>query len=272
MPPLKVNFFHVFFQLLVDNGHLLGLVIWRIGFSLGCIHLFLALAGCGRISDEAWYSTSLDREEVLSGFSDADVHVFVCCVVKSFDTFDRGVHDFVLGRLGLPIWFRRTYFSYHASVRLRFKWCRALEAILGVEPQLYADILKCVSGSSAVLLGAARFTNFYIGLVGQEAAPKKCVLLSTVKKVRSDMKNWSVSDAGDKWSFKLDVRDLGGHLDATRRARAAIPGRVSGWRRAAAAFGIVFCILGFRSWTMVRRRCGSFWDLDRSWWFLRACP
>ena len=34
------------------------------------------------------------------------------------------------------------------------------------------------------------------------------------------MKHWLVSDAGDKWSVKLDVRDLGGHLDATRRVRA----------------------------------------------------
>ena len=37
-----------------------------------------------------------------------------------------------LGRLGLPDWFRRAYFSYHSQVRLRFKlaagrgepWCR----------------------------------------------------------------------------------------------------------------------------------------------------
>ena len=49
------------------------------------------------------------------------VHVFVADVVKSFDTVDRGILDFVLGRLGLPVWFRRVYFSYHANVRLRFK-------------------------------------------------------------------------------------------------------------------------------------------------------
>ena len=54
----------------------------------------------------------------------------------------------------------------------------------------------CVSDSSAVLHSAARFTDLYITLVGQEAAPKKCVLLSTSGKVRSEMKNWSVSDAG----------------------------------------------------------------------------
>ena len=31
---------------------------------------------------------------------------------------------------------------------------------------------------------------------------------------RGDMKGWSVSDAGDKWSVRLDFRDLGGHLDS----------------------------------------------------------
>ena len=38
------------------------------------------------------------------------------------------------------------------------------------------------------------------------------------------MKGWSVSDTGDKWSVRLDFRDLGGHLDSTLRARAATLG------------------------------------------------
>ena len=38
------------------------------------------------------------------------------------------------------------------------------------------------------------------------------------------MKGWLVSDTGDKWSVKLDVRDLGGHLDSTLRARATTLG------------------------------------------------
>ena len=187
---------------------------------------------------------------------------FVADVVKSFDTVDRGILDFVLGRLGLPVWFRRVYFGYHANVRLRFKlacglgsswvrdggipqgcplsmvfivalylpWCRALESIPGVRPQLYADNLKCVSGSPAALLSAARFTNLCISLVGQKAAPKKCVFLSNSKDTRSDMRCWVVSDAGDKWSVRLDVRDPGGHLDSTRRARAV----TLGFRMAAA--------------------------------------
>ena len=164
--------------------------------------------------------------------------------------------DWVLGRLVLPVWFRRVNFGYHGNVRLRFKlacglgspwtrdggipqgcplsmdfivalnlpWCRALESIPGVRPQLYADNLMCVSGSPDALLSAARCSNMYFRLVGQEAAPKKCVFLSTAKKVRSDRKGLVVSDSGDRWTVKLDVRDLGGHLDSTLRARTTTLG------------------------------------------------
>ena len=47
----------------------------------------------------------------------------------------------------------------------------------------------------------------------------KCVLLSTSKSVRKAMKLWDVSCGGGFWKVQLDVRDLGGHLDFTRRAR-----------------------------------------------------
>ena len=57
-----------------------------------------------------------------------DFHIFVADVVKSFDTVDRDILDCALGRLGLPAWFRRVYFSVHREVRLRFK----LAAGLGV--------------------------------------------------------------------------------------------------------------------------------------------
>ena len=43
--------------------------------------------------------------------------MFVADVVKSFDTVDRGILDYVLSRLG----FRHACFEYHAMVRLRFK-------------------------------------------------------------------------------------------------------------------------------------------------------
>ena len=144
------------------------------------------------------------------------------------------------------------YFSYHASVRLRFKlasglgeawtrdggipqgcplsmvfivafyvpWCRYLSSQHGVTPQLYADNLKCTATDGYTLLDAARFTDQYIRAVGQEASPSKCVLLSTSKATRKRMKNWATSTGDKGWAVKLDVRDLGGHLDITNRARA----------------------------------------------------
>ena len=151
--------------------------------------------------------------------------------------------------LGLPGWFRHSYFEYHAHVRLRFKlasglgrswtrdgsipqgcplsmmfivalylpWCRYLSAQIGVQPQLYADNLKCLSRSPDLLLHAARFTTQYVRLVGQEIAPSKCVFLSTSREVRKDMREWVLSREVDQWSVKFDVRDLGGHLDTTFR-------------------------------------------------------
>ena len=138
----------------------------------------------------------------------------------------------------LPAWFRHAYFEYHSHVRLRFKlaaglghpwtrdggipqgcplsmmfivalylpWCRYLGAQCGVSPQLYADNLKCVSRDPDLLLHAARFTTGYVRLVGQEPAPSKCVLLSTSKAVRVEMRGWFLSDEGHKWTVKLDVR------------------------------------------------------------------
>ena len=44
-----------------------------------------------------------------------------------------------------------------------------------------------------------------------------CVLLSISRAVRVEMRSWVLSDEGHKWIVKLDVRDLGGHLDTTLR-------------------------------------------------------
>ena len=169
-------------------------------------------AGSGTGSVEAWCTTALDIEEVLAGAADSHVHLFVADVIKSFDTVDRGILDCVSSSLGLPAWFRHAYFEYHAHVRLRFKlasglgepwtrdgcipqgcplsmifivalyvpWCRHLSDQVGVEPQLYADNLKCVSRDPDLLLSAARFTTGYFRLVGQEPAPGKCVFLGSV--------------------------------------------------------------------------------------------
>ena len=42
--------------------------------------------------------------------------------------------------------------------------------------------------------------------------------MSTSAAVRKDMKGWLIPDDGDRWSVKLDVRDLGQHLDVTCRS------------------------------------------------------
>ena len=63
-----------------------------------------------------------------------------------------------------------------------------------------------------MLLRTARFTTGYVRLVGQEPAPSKCVLSSTSRAVRKDMKDWVVSQEGDRWSVNFDVQDLGGSL------------------------------------------------------------
>ena len=83
-------------------------------------------AGGGRGSVEAWYTSSLDIEEVLAGATDSHVHLFVADVIKSFDTVDRAILDRVLSSLGLPGWFRHAYFEYHAHVRMRFKLASGL--------------------------------------------------------------------------------------------------------------------------------------------------
>ena len=77
-------------------------------------------------SVDAWYATTLDIEEILSGACDGHAHIFVADVFKSFDTVDGDILVCAPGRFGLPQWFLKTYFSCHASVRLQFKLAAGL--------------------------------------------------------------------------------------------------------------------------------------------------
>ena len=208
--------------------------------------------GNGLSSVEAWFSTALDIEDVLSGTGGDQLHVMVADVIKSFDTVDRSILDCALGRMELPDWFRKVYFSFHGQVRLRCKlaaglgepwcrdggisqgcplsmiftvalyvlWCRHLDSLPDVKPQLSADNLKCSAERPRALFESASFTAQYVWSAGQDVSPGKCVLLSTSKSVRKAMKLWDISGDGGFWKVQLDVRDLGGHLDFTFRARA----------------------------------------------------
>ena len=141
--------------------------------------------------------------------------------------------------------------SFHSQVRLRFKlaaglgepwcrdcgipqgcplsmifivalyvpWCRHLDSLPEIKPQLSADNIKCSAERPRALFESARCTAKYVRAVGQDVSPGKCVLFSTSKSVRKAMTLWDISGDGSFWKVQLVVRDLGGHLDFTRRAR-----------------------------------------------------
>ena len=52
--------------------------------------------GNGVSSVEAWFSTALDAEEVLSDAGSDQLHVMFADVIKSFDTVDRPILDCAL--------------------------------------------------------------------------------------------------------------------------------------------------------------------------------
>ena len=171
--------------------------------------------GNGLSSVEAWFSTALDIEEVLSGVGGDQLHVMVADVTKSFDTVDRSILDYF--GWGIP---QRCPLSMVFIVALHVPWCRHLEVMPDVKPQLYAGNLKCSAERPGALFDAARFNARYVRGVGQDVSPGKCVLLSTSKSVRRALKFWDISGDGKFWEVQLDIRDLGGHLDFTKRAWA----------------------------------------------------
>ena len=79
-------------------------------------------------------------------------------------------------------------------VALYVPWCRRLESLPDIKPQLYADNLKCSAARPRALFESAYFTAKYVRSVGHDVSP-------------------------GKWKVQLDVRDFGGHLDFTWRAR-----------------------------------------------------
>ena len=168
---------------------------------------------------EAKFSTALDVEEVLSGVGGDQLHVMVADVNKCPLTLSTQVHTgLCFGSAGLADWFRRAYFSCQsfsssveaccrflgATVALYVPWCRYLEPLTDVKPQLCADNLKCSAPvsrcPSLVLLGS--LLSMFVR-VGQDVSPGKCVLLSTSKSVRKAMKLWDISGGGTFWKVPV---------------------------------------------------------------------
>ena len=179
-------------------------VVYRLWASLRLGHLrewvegwlptLMYSLGNGFSSVEAWFSTALDIEEVLSGTGGDQLHVMFADVIKSFDAVDRSILDCALSRLRLPDWFHKVYFSFHSQVRLRFKlaaglgepWCRDggilqgcplsmvfivalfvplcrhLDSLPDVKPQLFADNLKCSAERPRAFFESARFTAQHV--------------------------------------------------------------------------------------------------------------
>ena len=105
-------------------------------------------------------------------------------------------------------------------VALYVPWCRRLEAMPVSSPS------NMRTTSSAVLKAPGPFLvrlGLLLNMSGRSSgclSPGKLVLLSTSKAVRKSMKLWNISGDGMPWKVELNVRDLGGHLDFTRGARA----------------------------------------------------
>ena len=81
-------------------------------------------------------------------------------------------------------------------VVLYVSWCRRLESMPSIRPQVHAHNLKCSSVCPRASFSAASFTVQYVRSVGHDVSPGKCVVLSTSKAVRKSMKLWDVSGDG----------------------------------------------------------------------------
>ena len=82
-------------------------------------------AGGGRGLVEAWYTSALDIEEVLTGAADSDIHLFVADVIKSFDTVDRRILDRFLSSLGVVM----PFLSVMLMLGCGFSWLLALVSL-----------------------------------------------------------------------------------------------------------------------------------------------
>ena len=126
---------------------------------------------------------------------------FAMCILLFIVKFASGsslLLDLVSHGVGMVV-FPRAVLSTVFIVALCVPWCRHLDSLPDVKPQLYADDLKCSAERPRAPFEAARFPAQHVWSVGQDVSPGKCVLLSTSKSVRKAMKLWDVSGSGGFW-------------------------------------------------------------------------
>ena len=105
-------------------------------------------------------------------------------------------------------------------VALYTPWCRHLGSLAGISPQLYADNLKCTTFVLILFWLLLSLLFLMSVLLVKRLLQASVFLLSTSKAARRRMTAWRNKNEGCFWAVKLDVRDLGGHLDVTLRAVA----------------------------------------------------
>ena len=105
----------------------------------------------------AWYTTSIDIEQILSNTRHDGVHIFDADVVKSFDTVDRDILDCAC----LPAWFRSGFtclftgkFGYGLSLLLVWEW---LGHRMGASPKIPHSVWFSLLRS--MLLGVGIWTQ-----------------------------------------------------------------------------------------------------------------
>ena len=208
-------------QLCTGCGPPFGLDIFGSGLK-GWLPQSVFSLGNGLSSVEAWFSTALDIEEVLQltgpfwialwGGFEGLIFLIIIRFVSGFSLRlvleNPGVGMVVFLKVVLLVWCSLWPCMSLGAVILRFCLMSSRHFML------------IIAKRPGALFESARFTARYVRSVGQDVSSGQCVLLSTSKSVRKALKLWDISGDGSFWKVQLDVRDLGGHLDFTGRARA----------------------------------------------------
>ena len=195
--------------------------------------------GNGLSSLEAWFSTALDIEEVLSGTGGDQLRVMVADVIKSFALW--------ISPFWIALWVDWVYligfvgliFLFIVRFVLGLSLLLVLES-LGVGTVVYPRVVRLVWFSlwpymsrgvvilSLCLMSNRSFTPMILSVVRSVQVLFWGLLISLLNMsgqlVRMcllvNVSARDISGGGSFWKVQLDVRDLGGHLDFTGRARA----------------------------------------------------